>query len=115
MAGISLPATWAKCTFLRKCAKQTLLCASARKCSTQNIGQGAERLKNPGSPGHRSEKVSNTMSCWQVFDYGGPEKLKLSHTIHVPALTEPREMLIRVHAASVNPIDTKMIGRSFHI
>ncbi|ELU18710.1 hypothetical protein CAPTEDRAFT_6645 [Capitella teleta] len=50
------------------------------------------------------------MSSWQVFNYGGPDQLKLSHTAVVPSLTDPRGIIVKVHAASVNPLDTKMIG-----
>jgi len=41
---------------------------------------------------------------------GGPEVLKLVD-VGKPALTGPRDVLVRVHAAGVNPVDTKLRAR----
>ena len=47
------------------------------------------------------------MECWGVRGKGALEALQLP----VPAITRPKDVLVRVHAASLNPLDTMMIGK----
>ena len=51
------------------------------------------------------------MSAWQIHQYGGIEELTLSHSVRVPALKNPWDVLVEVHAASINPIDVLLIGK----
>ena len=55
--------------------------------------------------------LPSRMRAWRLHEFGGPEVLRLE-TAPVPA-PEPGEILVRVAAASVNPIDWKM--RSGHL
>ncbi|XP_046585520.1 LOW QUALITY PROTEIN: reticulon-4-interacting protein 1 homolog, mitochondrial-like [Haliotis rubra] len=57
---------------------------------------------------HKSTRSS--MSAWQIHQYGGNEEFTLSRTAKVPTIHSPEELLIEVHAASVNPIDVHMRG-----
>lgn len=63
----------------------------------------ADPAPNPGARGH--------MSAWQIHQYGGNEELALSSTVRMPTLRSPEDILIQVHAASVNPIDVRMRGK----
>jgi NADPH:quinone reductase-like Zn-dependent oxidoreductase len=47
-----------------------------------------------------------TMRAWRIHEYGGPEKLRLD-TMPLPSPGEG-DLLVKVAAASVNPIDWKM-------
>ncbi|XP_033739822.1 reticulon-4-interacting protein 1 homolog, mitochondrial-like [Pecten maximus] len=49
-----------------------------------------------------------TMGSWQMHDYGGPDALTFSSTARVPRIHSPNEVLVEIHAASVNPIDVLM-------
>ena len=60
---------------------------------------------------HTSPVLSDTMRKWQVHQYGGTEELTLCTTASIPTITKPDEILVKVHAASVNPIDPMMIGK----
>lgn len=51
---------------------------------------------------------SGTMRTWQIHNYGGPSELQLSTSVRIPLLTGPEEVLVKVHAASVNPLDLAM-------
>ncbi|KAK6986604.1 reticulon-4-interacting protein 1 mitochondrial [Biomphalaria glabrata] len=57
-------------------------------------------------------KSSNvtTMSAWAINSYGGIENLYLSSSGCMSAIRSPDQLLIKVHAASINPIDVRMIG-----
>ncbi|WP_167759304.1 NAD(P)-dependent alcohol dehydrogenase [Mycobacterium sp. PS03-16] len=48
-----------------------------------------------------------TRRAMVLDDFGGPEKLRLAE-LPMPALRHPDEVLVRVHATSVNPIEWKM-------
>lgn len=53
-------------------------------------------------------KVKPRMKAWQIFQYGGNEELTLSNTAKIPEIWNPNDILVEVHAASVNPIDVNM-------
>ncbi len=53
------------------------------------------------------------MRAWQIHGFGGLEQLKLSHTVKIPPLLGPKDLLLEVHAVSVNPMDIKMLGELF--
>ncbi|XP_022083562.1 reticulon-4-interacting protein 1, mitochondrial-like [Acanthaster planci] len=48
-----------------------------------------------------------TMLAWQIESYGGNDKLKLVEK-PIPIITQPNQVLIKVHASSVNPLDVRM-------
>jgi len=55
--------------------------------------------------------LPSTMSAWQLHEYGGINQLKLSSTVPMPVICRPHDVLVRVHAASVNPVDVLMAGK----
>lgn len=52
--------------------------------------------------------LGHRMRGWNIHSYGDP--LQLS-TIRIPVLSNPNDVLIKVEAASVNPIDRLMLGK----
>lgn len=52
--------------------------------------------------------ASARMQAWRVHAYGAGE-LRLE-SARVPALRAPDDVLVRVRAASLNPLDVAMIG-----
>ena len=57
-----------------------------------------------------SKRFLSTMSAWQLHKYGGNEQLGLTNTARIPPILNPQDVLIKVYAASVNPIDVAMRG-----
>lgn len=53
------------------------------------------------------ENVEDKMLAWQIHSYGGLEELRLSN-VRIPIISSPTEVLVKVDAASVNPIDIAM-------
>lgn len=54
---------------------------------------------------------SNTMKSWQVNSFGVDvtTHLQLNSEAAIPEITKPDEMLIKIHATSINPIDCFMV------
>lgn len=53
------------------------------------------------------------IQAWQINAYGGADQLTLNPSAQTPAVKSPDELLVKVHAASVNPIDAKMLGNCY--
>lgn len=53
------------------------------------------------------EEKSNKMQAWQIHSYNGLEDLRLSN-VTMPIIMQPTDVLVKVEAASVNPIDVAM-------
>lgn len=53
----------------------------------------------------------NKMQAWQVHSYNGLEDLRLSN-VTMPVIMQPTDVLVKVEAASVNPIDVAMTSMS---
>ncbi|XP_018352213.1 PREDICTED: reticulon-4-interacting protein 1, mitochondrial [Trachymyrmex septentrionalis] len=47
------------------------------------------------------------MQAWQIHSYNGLENLRLCN-IRMPVITKPTDVLVKIEAASVNPIDVAM-------
>lgn len=50
------------------------------------------------------------MKGWQIHEYGGVELLQCNEHIKIPSINSPNDVLVKVRAASVNPIDVAMMG-----
>ncbi|XP_059050677.1 reticulon-4-interacting protein 1 homolog, mitochondrial [Achroia grisella] len=57
----------------------------------------------------RCVRGAGRMAAWRLHAYGAPHGLRLE-AARVPPLRAPDELLVRVHAASLNPLDVAMIG-----
>ncbi|KAJ9583202.1 hypothetical protein L9F63_022449 [Diploptera punctata] len=50
------------------------------------------------------------MNAWQIHSYGGLEELQLSKTARIPHVQDPNDIIVRVSASSINPIDMAMMA-----
>uniref|UniRef100_A0A665UYQ7 NAD(P)H oxidoreductase RTN4IP1, mitochondrial n=1 Tax=Echeneis naucrates TaxID=173247 RepID=A0A665UYQ7_ECHNA len=50
------------------------------------------------------------MSAWAIGQYGTNEVLRYSEEIPVPTVSSPSDVMIKVHATSLNPLDVLMRG-----
>ena len=53
------------------------------------------------------ESIEDKMQAWQIHSYGGLEELKLL-SVRIPLIAKPTDVLVKVEASSVNPIDIAM-------
>lgn len=56
-------------------------------------------------------RLQSCMSAWVIDQYGSNDVLKYSEEIPTPTVSSPREVLVKVHAASLNPLDIAMRGK----
>lgn len=54
------------------------------------------------------------MQAWQIHSYNGPDELRLA-SVRMPVIRSPTDVLVKVEAASVNPIDIAMTSTIFFI
>ncbi|XP_036941597.1 reticulon-4-interacting protein 1 homolog, mitochondrial-like [Acanthopagrus latus] len=88
------------CLFNAKAAGSTKTLARAgwrSVCSRRNVCSSPSRLQS-------------CMSAWVIDQYGTNEVLKYSEDTNVPTVNSPSEVMIKVHAASLNPLDISMRG-----
>lgn len=57
---------------------------------------------------HVSYQRCSTMPSWVIDRYGKNDVLRLTSNMIFPAIRLPNEVIIKVHAASLNPIDVNM-------
>lgn len=51
------------------------------------------------------------MSAWVIDQYGTNEVLRFTDEQMMPCVNSDSEVLIQVHAASLNPLDVSMRGK----
>lgn len=78
------------------------------------FSQPYKMLRNFASYAAKTARVAKfepkaKMQSWQIHEYGDVDALQLCNT-RVPFISKPHEVLVKVEAASVNPIDNYMIG-----
>ncbi|XKL62145.1 hypothetical protein PGB90_001980 [Kerria lacca] len=56
---------------------------------------------------------TGNMSAWQITAYGGENNLQFTTNFELPIIDDPNSCLIKVSAASVNPLDIEMMRRDF--
>lgn len=79
-------------------------CSRPLRKSSQTLVQC---LSTKPLPNERSSK----MYAWQINSYGDLKQLDLCSTARIPCLSKPTDVLVKVAAASVNPIDIAMLGK----
>lgn len=56
-------------------------------------------------------RLQGCMSAWVIDQYGSNEVLKFSEEIPSPTVSSPNEVMVKVHATSLNPLDIAMRGK----
>lgn len=61
----------------------------------------------------RKLRPVSKMSGWQIHSYGALDEIQYSDSLKMPVLRSPNQVLVKVTASSVNPIDVAMISKCF--
>ncbi|XP_065078366.1 reticulon-4-interacting protein 1 homolog, mitochondrial [Ochlerotatus camptorhynchus] len=57
----------------------------------------------------RKVRPISKMCGWQIHSYGSLDEVEYSDNLKMPIITSPNQLLVKVTASSVNPIDVAMI------
>ncbi|EZA58289.1 Reticulon-4-interacting protein 1, mitochondrial [Ooceraea biroi] len=68
---------------------------------------GTAQLRSLTKVSANLQENPDKMQAWQIHSYNGLNDLKLSN-VRMPVITQPTDVLVKVEAASVNPIDVAM-------
>jgi len=55
--------------------------------------------------------ISGRMQAWLIYYYGDNQQFTLSDSAQIPILFSPKDVLIKVLASSINPIDIRRRGK----
>ncbi|KAM9840173.1 reticulon-4-interacting protein 1 homolog, mitochondrial-like [Aulostomus maculatus] len=85
------------CTGKAASTTKTIVRAGCRVCMRRHVCSSPSRLQG-------------YMSAWVLDQYGTNGVLRYTEEITVPTIRSPTELLIKVYAASLNPLDVSMRG-----
>ncbi|KAM6992506.1 reticulon-4-interacting protein 1 homolog, mitochondrial-like [Tautogolabrus adspersus] len=87
------------CLFNTKaaCSAKTLARASRSECFKRHVCSSPSRLQG-------------CMSAWVIDQYGTNEVLRYTEELATPSVNSATEVMIKVHSASLNPLDVSMRG-----
>ncbi|XP_036270812.1 reticulon-4-interacting protein 1, mitochondrial isoform X2 [Pipistrellus kuhlii] len=88
--------------FLKTCVLRRKACATVCFWRSHVTLKLSVRKINTTSP------RSTVMPAWVIDKYGKNEVLRFTQNMMMPIIHYPNEVIIKVHAASVNPIDVNM-------
>lgn len=88
--------------FLKTCVLRRKACATVCFWGSHGIRKLSVRKISTTSP------RSTVMPAWVIDKYGKNEVLRFTQNMMMPIIHYPNEVIIKVHAASVNPIDVNM-------
>ncbi|XP_058450197.1 reticulon-4-interacting protein 1 homolog, mitochondrial [Malaya genurostris] len=72
------------------------------------IGRSMSTVSGVPSYSRKVRPVSK-MRGWQIHSYGSLDEVQYSESLKMPMLTSPNQLLVKITASSVNPIDVAMI------
>lgn len=81
-----------------------------RSLATATVASSNHESSSKHEPQRRNASCRK-MSGWQIHSYGPPEEeIQFNEGIKMPILKSPTQLLVKVKASSVNPIDVAMIN-----
>jgi len=81
---------------------------SKRTLKILNYSQTKHWIRKLSVAKTAEKQYVNKMQAWQIHSYGDINELQLT-SARIPHICDPSDVLIKVNAASVNPIDTYMM------
>uniref|UniRef100_A0A8D0C4F9 NAD(P)H oxidoreductase RTN4IP1, mitochondrial n=1 Tax=Salvator merianae TaxID=96440 RepID=A0A8D0C4F9_SALMN len=94
------------CTGSKKALGILLRCANSGACSP---GKSQSSSRQPLCRNfHVSGQICVAMPSWVIDRYGRNDVLRFTNNMMLPVINLPNEVIIKVHAASLNPIDVNM-------
>ncbi|XP_054474145.1 reticulon-4-interacting protein 1 homolog, mitochondrial-like [Anoplopoma fimbria] len=98
--------------YVRAMASTRLLCLFNAKAadSTKTLARACWSVCLRRHVCSSPSRLHSCMSAWVIDQYGTNGVMKYTEEIPVPTVSSPSEVMIKVHAASLNPLDISMRG-----
>ena len=99
---------------VRAMASTRLLCLFGARTagSTKTLAKaGCSRVCSRRSVCSSPSRLQGCMSAWVIDQYGTNGLLRHTEEVTVPTISSASEVMIQVHAASLNPLDISMRGK----
>lgn len=88
-----------------------LLCVSLAKAAGETLARAGWSVRLGRRVCSSPSRLQSCMSAWFVGQYGTNEVLRYSEEIPMPTVRSPTEVMVKVHATSLNPLDVAMRGK----
>ncbi|KAM9703941.1 reticulon-4-interacting protein 1 homolog, mitochondrial-like [Menidia menidia] len=79
-------------------------------CSTKTLARAGCRLSSKRNVCSSPSRLQSTMQAWVIDQYGTNGVLRYTEEISIPTINFASEVMIKVNAASLNPLDVSMRG-----
>lgn len=86
----------------------TRLLVPLRKACARNP---PSRLQNQSRRISTSRRCRDVMPAWVIDKYGSNDVLRFTRNASFPSITFPNEVMVKVFAAGLNPLDVSMRGK----
>jgi len=103
----SFPISPSKNTFVSRTIRRRTLTTTANDMTVDITATDHEKETETSTQNAWSSK----MIAWQVHSYSTIDDLVLTSNARSPTMVEAHEVLVRVKASSVNPLDVLMTGK----
>ncbi|XP_074472035.1 NAD(P)H oxidoreductase RTN4IP1, mitochondrial-like [Sebastes fasciatus] len=95
---------------VRAMASTRLLCLLSANSTTALAARAGSGLCFRRNVCSSPSRLQSCMSAWVIDQYGTDGVLKYTEETPIPTVSSPSEVMIKVHAASLNPLDISMRG-----
>ena len=83
------------------------------QCLKRSVYTAIKSISEPPSLNVASSlKTSSVrMQAWVIYHHGDNQQFTFSDSVQMPILLSPKDVLIKVSASSINPVDIRRRGR----
>lgn len=83
------------------------------QCLKRSVYTAIKSISDPQSSFSASSSIGTSaarMQAWIIYYYGDNQQFTFSDSVQMPILHSPKDVLIKISAASLNPVDIRRRG-----
>lgn len=84
------------------------------QCLKRSVYTAIKSISDPPSSFSSSSSIRTSsirMQAWVIYYHGDNQQFTLSDSVQMPILHSPKDVLIKISAASLNPVDIRRRGK----
>ena len=83
------------------------------QCLKRSVYTAIKSISDPSSSFSASSIRTSAvrMQAWVIYYYGDNQQFTFSDSVQMPILHSPKDVLIKISAASLNPVDIRRRGK----